>query len=250
MSKADHWFVTFNKQKSPILRLFCFHYAGGSASIFRQWSKDIIKEVEVVAIQLPGREERFDEPQLSNICEVIDNLCLNFADYTNKPFIFFGHSIGAMIAFEFTRALRKHSMLQPKHLIISGAKAPQVPITKSPIHSLPTVKFIEELKKYNGTPDHIINDEEMMSIFIPTLRADFCVAETYKYIGEEPFNHPITAFGGLNDDTFDSQNLQKWQTQTTSSFESYFFPGDHFFINSSYDKVIKIVNFILQNYLK
>ena len=247
MLKHNDWFIPFKQEKNAYIRLFCFHYGGGSASTFRRWSKDLIDDTELVAIQLPGREERFNEPLLNNVSQVVDQLCLNFNNYGDKPFILFGHSIGALIAFEFVRALRIKGMPQPKHLIVSGTKAPQVPLKKQPIHDLPNVKFIKELRKYNGIPDYIIEDEELISIFIPTIRADFSISETYKYTNEEPLICPITALGGLNDDTFNLDDLLKWKKQTTSSFKSHFLTGDHFFINTSYEEVIKIVNQALYN---
>ena len=245
MLKHNDWFIPLKQEKNSYIRLFCFHYGGGSASTFREWSKDLIDYAELIAIQLPGREERFNEPLLNNVSQIVDNLCLNFNNYLDKPFIFFGHSIGALITFEFVRALRRKGISQPEYLIVSGTKAPQIPLKKPPIHALPDLKFIEELKKYNGIPNFIIEDEDLMSIFSPIIRADFCISETYKYTNEEPLTKPIIALGGLSDDTFDSQDLLKWKEQTTDLFEHYFLPGDHFFIKSSYQQVIKIVNKVL-----
>ena len=250
MTGSNNWFVTFKPKKDALIRLFCFHYGGGSASIFRQWSKDVIQEVELVAIQLPGREERYNEPLLNNISQVIDNLLLHFNKYTDKPFILFGHSIGALIAFEFARTLRQRKMLQPKHLIVSGTKAPQVPLKKQHIHKLPKKQFIEELKKYNGIPDYIIEDEELISIFIPIIKADFSISETYNYSNKKPLSCPITALGGSNDNTFDADDLIKWQEQTSNAFIHQFLPGDHFFINTSYTEIINIINQSLYNEIK
>ena len=245
MLRHNDWFIPFKQEKNAYIRLFCFHYGGGSASIFRKRSKDLIDDAELVAIQLPGREERFNEQLLNNVSQVVDQLCLNFNNYVDKPFIFFGHSIGALIAFEFVRTLRRRKMPQPKHLIVSGTKAPQAPLKKLPIHDLPNIKFIEELRKYNGIPDYIIEDEELMSIFIPTIRADFSISETYTYTNEEPLLYPVTALGGLSDDTFDPEDLIKWKEQTTASFKFHLLPGGHFFINTSYEEVIKAINQIL-----
>ena len=136
-------------------------------------------------------------------------------------------------------------MRQPQHLVISGAKAPQVPLKRPPIHHLPDLELIEKIREYNGIPSYILEDKELMAIFLPIIRADFCVSEAYKYNSEPPLTCPITALGGLNDNTFDSQDLLKWQEQTNSSFEHELLPGDHFFIKSSYQKVINIVNKIL-----
>lgn len=247
MSEHDDWFIPLKQEKNAYTRLFCFHYGGGSASAYREWAKDLADHAELVAIQLPGRESRFNEPLLDNISDIVDRLCLNFNGYLDKSFIFFGHSIGALIAFELVRALRRKGMLQPKHLIVSGTKAPQVPLKRAPIYNLPDSKLIEEIRKYNGIPSTILEDKELMAIFLPIIRADFCISETYKYTSEEPLTYPITALGGLSDDTFDSEDLLKWQEQTSSLFEYDLLPGDHFFIKSSYQEVINIVNKVLYN---
>ena len=136
-------------------------------------------------------------------------------------------------------------MLQPKHLILSGTKAAQVPLKKTPVHHLPDSEFIEKIREYNGIPSYILEDEEFMAIFLPIMRADFCISETYSYYSESPLACPIMALGGLNDDKFDFQDLLKWQEQTTALFQYELLPGDHFFIKSSYQKVINIVNKIL-----
>jgi len=236
------WFVPFKYNKNSYIRLFCFHYGGGSASAYREWAKDLVDYVDLIAIQLPGRESRFSEPLLDNILDIVNKLSLNFYDYLDKPYILFGHSIGALISFECTRILRKKGMPQPKHLIISGTKAPQVPLKRPPIHCLLDSELIEKIREYNGIPSYILEDKELMDIFLPIIRADFCISETYSYYSEPPLACPITALGGLNDDTFDSQDLLKWQEQTSSSFEYKLLPGDHFFIKSSYQEVISIVN--------
>ena len=247
MSNTGDWFIPFKQEKNAYTRLFCFHYGGGSASAYREWAKDLADHVELIAIQLPGRENRFNEPLLNNVSDIVDRLCLHFNGYLDKSFIFFGHSIGALIAFEFVRALRRKGIQPPKHLIVSSTKAPQVPLKRALIHNLPDLKLIEEIRKYKGIPSTILEDKELMAIFLPIIRADFCISETHKYTSEEPLTCPITALGGLSDDTFDSQDLLKWQEQTSASFEYDLLPGDHFFIKSSYQEVINIVNKILYN---
>ena len=245
MSKTEDWFIPFKQEKSSYIRLFCFHYGGGSASAYRDWAKDLIEHVDLVAVQLPGRESRFGEPLLDNVSQVATELYKNFNSYLEKPFVFFGHSIGALIAFEFVRLLRKNGVPQPKHLIVSSTKAPQVPLKKAPIHHLPDPELIEKIREYNGIPSNILEDQELMSIFLPIIRADFSISETYQYTAEKSLTCPITALGGLNDDSFDQADLIKWEEQSISQFEYYLLPGDHFFIRSSYQEVITIVNKVL-----
>lgn len=239
------WFMPFKHNKNSYIRLFCFHYGGGSASAYREWANDIVEHVDLVAIQLPGRENRFGEPLLNNVSQVVNELYQNFASYLSQPFVFFGHSIGALIAFEFVRLLQKNGAPQPKYLIVSGTKAPQVPLKRRPIHHLSDLELLEKIRQYKGIPGYILEDKELMSIFLPIIRADFSISETYQYTSHKPLACPITALGGLNDDTFDSQDLLKWQAQTSVSFDHELLPGDHFFIRSSYQEVINIVNKVL-----
>lgn len=238
----NDWFIPFKQDKNSHIKLFCFHYGGGSASAYREWAKDLIDNVDLIAIQLPGRESRFGEPLLNNVSLVVSELYKHFDSSIGKPFVFFGHSIGALIAFEFTRLLRKYGVPQPKHLIVSGTKAPQVPLKRPLIHNLPNQKLTEEIRKYNGIPNDILENQELMSIFLPIIRSDFSISETYQYTKEEPLKCPITAIGGLNDNSFNSEDLIEWKEQTNSSFEYHFLPGDHFFIRSSYQEVITIIN--------
>lgn len=250
MLKQDDWFITFKPKHTAVIRLFCFHYGGGGASVFRQWANDIIELVEVVAIQLPGREERYSEPLLNDVSSIVDRLCINFSKYTNKPFIFFGHSLGALIEFEFARALREKGIFQPKQLIVSGTKAPQICSNEPFLHKLSDEKFLKELEKYNGIPHSIITDKEFISMFLPAIRADFCISETYQYKREPPLTYPIIALGGLYDNTFNKEWLIEWKEQTNGSFQYYFLPGNHFFIRESYKEVMRLVNLVLKEEIK
>ena len=232
-AKKKDWFITFKPKYNSSIRLFCFHYAGGGASTFRNWVNDIIDSAEVIAIQLPGREERYCETLLNNLDDIIDNLCINFNDYMTKPFIFFGHSLGALVAFEFARALRAKGMPQPRHLVVSGAKAPQIHPEKLAINALSDEILINELKKYNGVSHSIIENKELISMFLPIIRNDFYVSETYEHKNDNPFSYPITALGGLSDYTFNKKNLLAWKEHTKGEFKYHFLSGDHFFIKKN-----------------
>jgi len=247
MSQHNDWFITFQPKSNAQIRLFCFHFAGSSASMFREWPKLLINHAELVAIQLPGREERFNETLLGNITQVIDLLSSHFNSYTDRPFILLGHSIGALIAFELARSLRSKGLSQPQHLIASGSKAPHILLKNPKIHDLPHPQFITELEKYGGMPSYIINDQELMSLFSPIIRSDFCISETYKYLRQQPFDFPITALGGINDNMCNRKDLIEWQKQTTKAFQCHLFPGQHFFINTAFHEVLAVVNTIICN---
>jgi medium-chain acyl-[acyl-carrier-protein] hydrolase len=245
MIKSNKWFTSFNIVEKPRIRLICFSYGGTGASVFRKWYNDIEHDVEVIAMQLPGREGRFNEAFITSMNEIIESLLENFMDYLDIPFVFFGHSIGALIAFEFAYMLQNKNIIGLKHLIISGNKPPHIALKKFISH-LSTEQLIVEMKKYNGIPDEIINNNEFIEIFLPIIRADFFISETYKYKHTSPLNIPITALGGKNDNTFSFEHLKEWSTYTSNKFSYSYLEGDHFFIHSSYETLIRTVREILE----
>ncbi|NEP59833.1 MAG: thioesterase [Symploca sp. SIO2G7] len=229
---SKSWVIFPRPNTQAKLRLFCFHYSGGGASSFRTWTDLFPPYVEVCLIELPGRGSRFMEPLFTQLKPLIQQLSSAILPHLNKPFAFFGHSMGALVSFELARLLSSNYQLAPCHLFVSGRFAPQVPDPDPPIHALPEPEFIEELRRYNGTPEEVLNNTELMQVLIPILRADFTVLETYIYTPAAPLNVPITAFGGLQDRKASREDLEAWQEQTNSNFSLQMFPGDHFFIHS------------------
>lgn len=215
------------------LRLFCFPYAGGSSLIFRPWFNSLPKTVEICPIELPGRGIQMKLTPLSRLEPLLQALASALLPYLDKPFAFFGHSMGALVSFELARLLRREYDISPIHLFISGHRAPQIPDPDPPIHHLPEPEFIEELRRLNGTPKAVLENAELMQLLIPILRADFAVLETYVYRPEPTLNIPITAFGGLEDSEVSSDELQAWQEQTNGVFSRQMFSGDHFFVHSA-----------------
>jgi medium-chain acyl-[acyl-carrier-protein] hydrolase len=211
-------------------RLFCFPYSGAGASVFRTWAAPLAPHIEVVAVQLPGRETRRKEPLFSNLPSLIEALTPVLLPYLDRPFAFFGHSVGALISFEVARQLRRSGHSAPDHLIISGRSAPQILATTPPIHHLPDPDFLAELQRYNGTPAIVLENAAVMNVFMPILRADLAINETYVYQPEAPFEFPIAAFGGLQDTQVSQSALSDWSKQTTADFSIKLLPGDHFFL--------------------
>jgi medium-chain acyl-[acyl-carrier-protein] hydrolase len=158
----------------------------------------------------------------------------------DKPFAFFGHSMGALISFELARYLRRERMPQPVHLFVSGRRASQLPDADPPFHDMPEPEFIEELRRLNGTPDEILEHPEMIQLVVPLLRADFSVCQTYVYAPEPPLDCPITAYGGVTDPETSDDRLQAWREQTTASFRARVFPGDHFFLNTEQEQLLRV----------
>ncbi|NER81855.1 MAG: thioesterase, partial [Leptolyngbya sp. SIO1D8] len=161
------------------------------------------------------------------------------SSHLNKPFVFLGHSMGGLTSFEVARSLRRIQACSPKHLFVSGRRAPQIPDSDPPIHTLSDSDFIEELRRLNGTPEAVLANEELMQLLLPVLRADFAVLASYTYRSELPLNCPITAFGGLQDPDVSSEMLEAWQKQTAAVFAMQMFLGDHFFIHTAQPLLLK-----------
>ncbi len=237
-TQGDLWFMRPNLNPQVRFRLFCFPYAGAGASIFRSWSKELPSEIELCSIQLPGRENRLTESSFTRLKSLIQTLTPLISPYLDLPFAFFGHSLGALLSFELARELRRQNLPCPRHLFVSSRPAPQIPDLERPIHSLPEPKFIEALGRLKGTPKEVLQDSELMQLYLPALRADFAMLATYFYVKEAPLDCPISAFGGLEDDKVNRQALEAWQDQTSSEFSLKILAGDHFFLHLSQKELL------------
>lgn len=227
----DSW-ISFRKPAPETrLRLFCFPYAGAGALIFRTWSDALPADVDVCPVQLPGRGTRLMERPFTNLSTLVEALAPALVPLLDRPFAFFGHSLGALVGFELARQVRRQYGVHPVRLFISACRAPQIPQRGPPIHTLPEKEFLAELRRLNGTPSELLNHQELMEIMLPLLRADFALFETYVYSTEPPLSCPISAFGGLQDHRVRDTDLEAWRTQTSGFFSSQMFPGDHFFLN-------------------
>lgn len=235
------WIVRIGGAVEPRLRLFCFPYAGGGASVYRLWQRSLPADVEVCAIQLPGRESRFAEPLYHQLTPLITNLAPAVEPLLDRPFVFFGHSLGALIAFELARYLRKVQQPEPKRLLVSARGAPQLPVREKKVHALPEAEFITSLYELGGTPQAVLENRELMEMMSPLLRADFEIYERYIYTAEPPLSYPLIAFGGEQDNDVSLEALLAWQQQTSAGFISHTFADGHFFINTSREQLLPLV---------
>ncbi len=239
---TNQWVRIFAPKPNAHLRLFCFPYAGGGASIYRDWAKALPPEMEVCSIQLPGREERLRETPIRQISTLIQELVHVICPYLDRPFAFWGHSMGALIAFELARQLRRMRMSEPSHLFVSGRGAPQLPNSRTVIHQLPESEFIKGIRRLNGTPEIVLQNRELLEVMLPTLRADFTLVETYSYFHDAPLKYSISAFGGLQDSLVDYADLEAWRAQTRQNFKVRMFAGDHFYLRNVHYQLLRIVH--------
>jgi len=241
------WFLMYPKVKDKI-RIFCFPYAGGGASIYREWVKAFHDDIGVYPIQLPGRESRINEVLMSNMEDLVREISKEIQPFLDKPFIFFGHSLGAKIAYELAKDLRKKCNLEPLHLIISGSRAPQITECR-PIHNLPKDEFIKELYRFSGTSEEVLKSKEIMKLFMPILRADFTLDESYIYSKDKPFKCRITAFGGTEDSEVSREEIEAWKLHTNNNFTIQMFKGGHFFLKPQKELLLQAISKIINTYI-
>jgi len=240
-SPVERWLAYREVNPRARLRLFCFPYAGGGASAYRGWASVLPSDVEVCPVQLPGRESRLREPAFDRPELLILALADALQAHLGLPFAFFGHSMGAMLAFELTRELRRRGGPLPLHLFVSGRRAPQVPAREEDIHDLPEPEFVAKLRELNGTPEEVLQHAELMRLLTPVLRADFAVNETYVFRPEEPLDLGISAFGGLGDAEVTREDIVGWSEHARGVFRLRMLPGDHFFLHSARDLITETV---------
>lgn len=232
-STFESWINVLRSNSQAKLRLFCFPHAGGWSANFRNWSNNLPNEVEVCSVELPGRGTRFLELPFNRLVPLVEELSEAIVTGLDRPFAFFGHSMGGLVAFEVARLLGDRYNIEPVHFFIFASPAPHLPRTKTPIHNLSDSEFIEQLRCYNGTPGEILNNPELRELFLPALRSDFEVIETYLYRPHSPFNFPIDVFGGLEDTSIDRKQLEAWRDRTTGDFTIETISGSHFLSGSS-----------------
>jgi medium-chain acyl-[acyl-carrier-protein] hydrolase len=234
------WITYYKPNPHARLRLFCFPYAGGGTAVFRTWVDRMPDTVEVCPVQLPGRETRVMEAPFNRLSTLVRAAAQALLPYLEKPFAFFGHSMGALVSFELARQLRREHDLAPAHLFVSGRWPPQMLDRSDPTYDLPDAQFMKELHSLNGTPKKVLEHPALMALMLPMLRADFEVCQTYGYVDEPPLNCPLTVFGGLQDEP-DRKSLDTWREQTTASFSLRMLPGDHFFLHTARSQLIRII---------
>lgn len=231
-SNLEQWAVTFQPQAKARLRLFCFPYAGAGAAVYRTWGA-ALPQVEVCAIRLPGRETRLREQPYTDLKELAAALVNVLLPAMDVPFAFFGHSMGSMLGFEVVRQLRRTGNTLPAHLFVSAWSGPQLRRELPPLHKLPHAEFVEAIQtRYGGIPAAILAEPELLNIFVPILRSDLMMMETYRYEDEPPLDCSLSAFGGNQDHSTSEDKLAAWNEQSTDFWGTRLMQGGHFYWQS------------------
>lgn len=233
MTSLDRWVSDAARDPQARLRLFCFPCAGAGAALFHGWAEQLPPTVAVCPIHLPGRERRLKESpytRLAPLLYVLEEVLLAHAD---RPFAFFGHSMGAVLGFELARRLRRHHGLHPVHLFVAARRAPQLPNPWPPLHKLAPAALVQALRELKGTPEELLRNGELMQIVLPSVRADLALSETYVHDPDDPLDCPISVFGGQQDWSVAAEELTSWREHTRGPFQVRLFPGDHFFVSGA-----------------
>jgi surfactin synthase thioesterase subunit len=232
-SAENAWLPGIENAPQGKLRLFCFPYAGAGTAAFRGWQQVLREEAAVYPLRLPGRETRIAEAAIDHMDALVDRACNALERYLEEPFAFFGHSMGAAIAFEMVRSLRTAGKLQPIALLVSAARAPQFRLGHVPPAEPTDSEFLQDIQRLEGIPKEVLESRELMKLLLPALKADARLYRNYVYTPGPPLDIPIHAFGGIEDPNIRVQHLDAWREQTTASFRIQTFPGGHFFIHTT-----------------
>lgn len=222
------------------MRLFCLPHAGAGASAYRDWPDRLAPDVEVVPMRLPGREDRHREPLARSAAELVVDLRPRLLAAADGPFALFGHSMGALVAYELTHALCAAGR-PPVHLIVSGQQAAHRRAPREDVHTLPDDELIERLTELAGTPREVLAYPEMLEYLLPIMRADFRLCETYEHVPRPPFDVPITVMAGDDDEISAGDGLTAWRELTTAATTVHPFSGGHFYLHDHLDEVIATV---------
>ena len=226
------WGVRWCPRPAAPLRLFCLPHAGGGAGAYRLWAQRFPVDIEVVAIRLPGRETRHRETPLDRFDRVVNGLLNGVRPWLDRPYAWFGHSMGALIAYEAGRRAAAAGLPQPVRLLVSGRVAPHVTIPDPPVHAAPIPALLRRLRDLGGTPPEVLEDAAMLRAMLPIVRADFAVAETYRWQPGPVAPCPLSVFGATGDRYASSRpELEEWARHTADSCVVRLFPGGHFFLH-------------------
>jgi medium-chain acyl-[acyl-carrier-protein] hydrolase len=233
---VSSWFITAPRRAPNAvqrLRLFAFSYAGRGASLFFPWRAALPDWIELMAVQLPGREGRIAEPAFARLDLSVAALLPEILPLLDRPFAFFGHSMGALLCYELARALRRQGAPMPLALALSGRRAPTVPNPDPPLHVLTDAAFVETMRsRYDGIPQIVLEQPDLMRLLLPTLRRDIEAIETHVYHPEPPLELPFLLYGGADDRQAPHDSLAAWRALTAAEAPMRQFPGGHFYLQA------------------
>jgi medium-chain acyl-[acyl-carrier-protein] hydrolase len=226
----------------PRMRLFCFPHAGGNAGAYRDWPRGLPRGIEVCPIDLPGRGARWAERPYRAWEPLVRDVARALQGWLDRPFVFFGHSLGSLIAFEVARELRRGGRPLPRHLYASARRAPQFLADSEPLHELDDARLVDLVcRRHGAIPPHIPAQPEVLRPLLPALRADLEIHASYRYRPEPPLACAVSALGGANDPLATAEQLWAWREQAAGPFALRMFNGGHFYLQAHERNVLSVM---------
>lgn len=218
----------------------CLPHAGGSASFFFPVSRALAPAVEVLAVQYPGRQDRRDEPNIPSLHELADRIFAVLGQLDDRPLALFGHSMGAVLAYEVALRMRDAGLASPVRLFASGRRAPSRH-REERVHEQSDAQIVAELRALSGTDAAMLADPEMLELIMPAIRSDYRAVETYRYRPGPMLDCPVTVLTGDSDPRVSIDEATAWQEHTTGQTELHVLPGGHFFLVDQSERVIGLL---------
>lgn len=241
-ASPNPWFSLLRDASAARIRLYCFPYAGAGHTVYQHWRTQLPAEIELALIKLPGRGERFGEPPATSLDALVGMLAqaIEHAEQGPEHFAFFGHSMGALLAFETARTLQKRG-LSPSTLLVSARTAPSVHGWRERLSDLPDAAFFEHIRSMNGLPEELCDNPEWLALFLPIIRADFALCENYSYRPEQALTCPISVLAGRDDANVPLALLDAWAIETQAGCQTQLFEGGHFYL---FEREAELLNLI------
>ncbi|MFG2091955.1 thioesterase II family protein [Streptomyces sp. NPDC048612] len=234
------WIRRFNPRDDAGFRLACLPHAGGSAPFYFPMANALPEDVDVLAVQYPGRQDRRTEPAVTDLQTLADRVATALEPWTDRPLALFGHSMGATLAFEVARRLESRNGTVPAALFASGRRAPSRHRHET-VHLRDDDGIIAELKQLSGTNPQVLGDEELLRMVLPAIRADYRAAETYTYEPCAPLHCPVVGLTGDDDPKVTLDEVRAWGEHTEGPFDFQVFPGGHFYLADHQSDIIALV---------
>ena len=231
----------YRPKSNATFRLFCLPYAGGSGAIFRDWPALLSNDIDVCPLELPGRGSRIAEPVAGSMAEIVAELSATIDEFSNLPYFLFGYSMGGLLAFELAHWRRTWKLRNPDRLIIGATAAPDASPLERDLHKLSDNDLLEELRQYNGTPEAILQNKELMQLVMPAIRADFALVEKYRPEKRATLSIPVDVILGTADAYIERGRAEAWAETTSAHCQLHYLDGDHFFIHSAQEALLSIV---------
>lgn len=233
------WVRRFCPAPDAGVRLVCFPHAGGAASFYFPVAQELSPAVDVLAIQYPGRQDRLAEPPLTDLHALAQRSVAELGGWLDRPVALFGHSMGAVVAFEVARLLRARAVA-PVALFVSARRPPQV-YRHDDVHRRSDDKLLAEMRRLGGSLGGLLDDATFQSMVLPSLRGDYQAVETYRYRQAERLSCPLVVLTGDTDPLVDLAEVHRWREHTTGAFELRVLPGGHFYLTDQQQAVLSAI---------